>query len=172
MDRKLELTGQIVPAEVMQVVEVVNVVNNDLVVLSLLEVVGHFKVLDPFGVEAIHDDFSHPDLLPLGSLSLEEHAHAIGPGERIQVWQVAALKGKRHGIDETLVVSDTPIGRGQDSVVQVTAHSKTARSRLYRALILMLPQASERISNACCAHIYFLFFFKLQNLLVLIALRL
>ena len=112
MDRKLEFTGQIMPTEVMQVVEVVNVVNDDLVVLSFLEVVRYFEVLDPFGVEVVHDDFGHPDLLPLGSLSLEEHAHAIGPGKRIQVWQVAALKGKRHGIDETLVVSDTSIGRG------------------------------------------------------------
>ena len=112
MDRKLEFTGQIMPTEVMQVVEVVNVVNDDLVVLSFLEVVGHFEVLDPFGVEIVHDDFGHPDLLPLCAFSLEEHAHAIGPGKRIQVWQVAALKGKRHGIDETLVVSDTPIGRG------------------------------------------------------------
>jgi len=124
MDRKLDRAGQVVPIEIVEIVEVVNVVDSDLVVLALLEVIGHFEVLDPLGVEAVHDDLRLAKLLPHVALLFEEHAHAVRPGERVQVWQVVALEREGHEIDEALVLGNAAVGGGKDGVVQVTAHSK------------------------------------------------
>lgn len=124
MDRKLDLAGQVVPIEIVYIVKVVNVVDDDLIVLALLEVIRHFKVLDPLGVETVHDDFRLANLLPHVPLLFEEYAHAVCPGERIQVWQVVALEREGHEIYEALILGNTAICGGEDGVVQVTAHSK------------------------------------------------
>ena len=153
MDGELKLAGQVVPAEVIKIVKVVDVVNYDLVVLSLLKVIGHFKVLHPFRVQVVHDDLRLANFFPLRALFFKENAHTIGTSESVQVWQVAALEGKCNCVDEALVLGDAAVGCGEDGVVQVTSHAKTAGTRLYRALILMLPQASECVSNACCSHV-------------------
>ena len=94
VEGKLNLAGQVVTSEIIKIIKVVNVVDNDLIVLKLLEVIGHFKVFDPLGVKAIHDNLRLTDLLPEIALLFEKNAHAICPGERIQVWQIFALERK------------------------------------------------------------------------------
>ena len=131
---------------IVEVVKVVNIVNSDFVVLSLLEVIGHFEVLDPLGVQVIHDDLRLANLFPKVSFFLEEDAHAISACERIQVWQIAALKREGHDVDEALIRGNTSVCSRQNGVIQVSAHAQSSCSRLDSAGVFVLSEASESVS--------------------------
>ena len=104
MDGKFNLANKVMSIEIVQVVEVVDVVNYDLVVLALLEVIGHFKVLDPLRCEVIHDDLSLANLFPHIAFFLEEDAHTISARKGIQVWQVLTFEGQGYNVDQALVL--------------------------------------------------------------------
>ena len=104
MDGEFNLANKVMSIEIVQVVEVVNVVNHDLVVLALLEVIGHFKVLDPLGCEVIHDDLSLANLFPHVTFFLEEDTHTICAREGIQVVQILTFEGQGYNIDQALVL--------------------------------------------------------------------
>ena len=78
--------------EVVQVVEVINIIDFNLVSLTLLEVVLDIKSFNPVRVEAVHDDLGHAKTGPSVACFSEEHNHAVCARERVQVGQVAAFK--------------------------------------------------------------------------------
>ena len=103
--------------EVVEVVEVIDIIDCNFVVLTFLEVIGNFKVLDPLGVEVVHDDLRLANLFPKVSFFLEEDAHAISACERIQVWQIAALKREGNDVDEALIRGNASVCSRQNGVI-------------------------------------------------------
>mmetsp|Transcript_18612 Transcript_18612/g.25081 ORF Transcript_18612/g.25081 Transcript_18612/m.25081 type:complete len:214 (+) Transcript_18612:1422-2063(+) len=93
MDGELNSADQVVALEIVQIVEVVDIVNDDTIILALLEMVGHFEVLNPLGVQVVHDDFGLTDFAPHIAFLFKQDAHAIRASEGIQVRQIIALEG-------------------------------------------------------------------------------
>ena len=117
VDGELDGADQVVSVEVVEVVEVIDIIDCNFVVLTFLEVIGNFKVLDPLGVEVVHDDLRLANLFPKVSFFLEEDAHAISACERIQVWQIAALKREGNDVDEALIRGNASVCSRQNGVI-------------------------------------------------------
>ena len=53
----------------------------------------------------------------------QQDSHSVGSRERIQVRQVVALEWQGHDIDQALVLGNTAVGGGEDSIVKISAHA-------------------------------------------------
>ena len=83
VDGELNLSHKVVSGIVVQSVEVINIIDHDAIVLTLLKVVWDFKVLDPLRIKVVHDHFSLAELLPHLTLLLVEDAHAVCARESV-----------------------------------------------------------------------------------------
>lgn len=88
VDGEFERSREIMVSKVLQVLEVVDIIDFNLVVLSLLKVVLDVEGLDPGRAEVVHDDFGHADSEPLSSLLTVEDYHSVCAGESVQIGQV------------------------------------------------------------------------------------
>ena len=86
VEGKFNLSGKIVRLEVVWIIEVLDVVNDGLVVLTLLKVVVYLETFDPLWIKIIHDYFGLAKLLPYIARLLVKDYHTICPRESIQVW--------------------------------------------------------------------------------------
>lgn len=99
MHRELGKANEIVTFQICHVGSVVDIVDLDLVVLTLLEVILHVEAFDPYGTKIVHNYFCHANSLPVGADLFVEDSQAIGPGKGIQVRQILTCKVKTDGLD-------------------------------------------------------------------------
>ena len=78
--------------EMLKVIAVIDIVNYNFVVVSLLEVIWNIETLDPLWVQVVPDDLSSANLAPHVPLLLVEDHHAICVGEGVQVGEVRSGK--------------------------------------------------------------------------------
>ena len=64
MNGELDGANQVVASIVAQVVLIVDIVDDNFVVLTLLEVVLNFEVFNPLGFQAVPDDFGPAEFFP------------------------------------------------------------------------------------------------------------
>ena len=72
-------------SQVVDVLLVINVVDFNLKVLTLLEMILHIKALNPLWVQVIHNDLSHAQFLPLVTNLLVKDNHAVSSCESVQI---------------------------------------------------------------------------------------
>ena len=147
---KFNFSGKVVRLEVVWVVEVLDVVNDGLVVLTLLEVVLDLETLDPLWVHGVHDNLGLSELHPLVAALLVEHYHSVCSGERVQIWKVLASECQADYVDEACIVFNTLVGGCEHGIVQVSAHAHSACSRHHCTLVFVLPEACEVVAYGCC----------------------
>lgn len=84
--------------EVVEIIFVIDIIDLNFKILSLLKMILHVKTLHPGWAQVVHDDFSHSDSLPLLTNLLVKHNHAIGSREGIQIGQVLTSKAQTDGL--------------------------------------------------------------------------
>ena len=92
--------------EIVKLIKVVNVIHDNFELLLLLELVWHVEALYPVGVQAVHDNLRHAQLLPHGAPLLVEHRHAVSASEGVEVWQIFASERQPKSLDQTLLSVD------------------------------------------------------------------
>ena len=103
---------------------VINIINFDLVVLTLLKVILDIERFDPGRTQVVHDHLSDSESVPLLSLLAIEYNHTIGTGECIQVGQIFTCEGECDCVHQTTLVGvDTLIDGSKDSVIEITTCS-------------------------------------------------
>ena len=58
VDSELNLSYKVVASVVIQSVKVINIIDYDAIVFTLLKVIWNFKVLNPLWIKVVHDHFS------------------------------------------------------------------------------------------------------------------
>ena len=126
MKLEFEITNLVVSVGVTEIIDAqnffVDFVNNDLVVLTLLEVVLYVDALYPLWVEFANDGLCLSNFVPPVDVLGEEHSDSSSPREGAESWEVRSLETQVDNIHKAISCVDLIFYCPEHGIVEIFAY--------------------------------------------------